>query len=299
MCFTHCKNKKLKDLLVSYLTETTKEVKKMALNGEGRRILGETINRPEDLEIGIDRVGEEILDRLLKQHKIKATIFSEPENRDIKNGNYLYGSVDPFDGSMLYLRRFEHNWYTALSFFDVERNPLGCGIADIINEKYYMTEEDGNYLVSMKSGEKKKIKPSSRKSLKEPIVLASYIMSSQYSPKFLDIFGDLVKNMHPKGLFYPHGGSYIYAFLASGLVDAYVMFDEPRSEIDPGFPMAKKAGCQIVSVDSDGKYQDYQFVPGRQHDKVDLLIAASTPEIRDQLINHYVKKYAEKYSFKS
>ncbi len=289
---------KLKKLLTEYLVETTKEVKRVAAQGKGRQILGETINRPEDLEIGIDRVGEDILEKLLKKHEIKATIFSEPEDRDIKNGGEVYGSVDPFDGSMLYLRGFEHNWYTVLSFFDKEKNPLCCGIADIVNEKYYITEEDGNYLVSMDSGKKKKVQPSARKKLTEPIVLASYLMSSQYSPKFLDIYGDLIKNMHPKGLFYPHGGSYIYAFLASGLIDAYVMFNEPRSEIDPGFPIARKAGCQVVSVDSDGNYQDYQFVPGKQHDKVDLLIAASTSQLRDKLIKHYVKKYAEKYSFK-
>lgn len=286
----------LKNLLVEYLIETTKEVKKIAAGEGGRQVLGETINRPEDLEIGIDRVGEDILEKLLKKHKIKATIFSEPENRDIKNGGEVYGSVDPFDGSMLYLRGFEHSWYTALSFFDKDRNPICCGIADIINEKYYITEEEGNYLISMKTGERKKIQPAVRKKLTEPIVLSSYIMSSQYSPKFLDIFGDLVRNMHPKGLFYPHGGSYIYAFLASGLIDAYIMFNEPRSEVDPGFPIAKKAGCQVVSVDSDGKYQDYQFLPGRQHDKVDLLIAVSNPEIRDQLIKHYVEKYEQKYS---
>ena len=291
-------NQALKSLLVEYLVETTKQVKKIAAQGKGRQVLGETINRPEDLEIGIDRTGEEILEKLLKKHGVKATIFSEPEDRDIKNGGEIYGSVDPFDGSMLYLRGFEHNWYTALSFFDKKRNPLCCGIADIINEKYYITEEDGNYLVSMNTGRKKKIKPATRKKITEPIVLSSYIMSSQYSPKFLDIFGDLVRNMHPKGLFYPHGGSYIYSFLASGLIDAYVMFGEPRSEIDPGFPIAKNAGCQIVSVDSDGNYQDYQFIPGGQHGKVDLLVATSTPQLRDQLIKHYVKKYAEKYSFK-
>jgi len=77
-----------------------------------------------------------------------------------------------------------------------------------------------------------------------------------------------------------------------------VMFDEPRSEIDPGFPMAKKAGCSIVSVNSDGSYRDYQFIPGKQHDKVDLFIAAATPELRDQLINYYVKEYGKRYSFK-
>src|SRR4030042_5687559 len=143
------KQQELRKLLVDYLVKTTREVKKVAAAGEGRQVLGETINRPEDVEIGIDRVGEGILEKLLKEHKIKATIFSEPENRDIKNGGEVYGSVDPFDGSMLFLRGFEHSWYTALSFFDKNKNPLCSGIADIINEKYYITQEDGNYLVSM------------------------------------------------------------------------------------------------------------------------------------------------------
>ncbi len=292
-------NQKIKDLLIEYLTETTREVRKKAANGEGRQILGEVINRPEDIEIGIDRVGEDILEKLLKKHNIKATIFSEPDGRNIENGDNpeIYGSIDPFDGSVLFLRGFEHNWYSALSFYDKARKPVATGIADILNEKFYIGDEDGNYVIDMNSGQKKKISPSSRKSLKEPIVLASYLMSSQYSSKFLDIFGDLIKSLHPKALFYPQGGSFIYAFLASGLVNAYVMFDEPRSEIDPGFPIAKKAGCQIVSVDSDGNYTDYEFVPGKQHDKVDLLIATATPELRDELIKYYGKKYAEKYSF--
>lgn len=290
---------KIKNLLIEYLTETTKEVKKRADKGEGRQVLGEVINRPEDIEIGIDRVGEEILEGLLRKHKVRATIFSEPEDRDIKNGDHLYGSIDPFDGSALFLKGFEHNWYTTLSFYDKERNPIATGIADILNEKFYITDKDGNYLLNMKTGRRKKVSPSSRKKLTEPIVLASYLMKSIYSQKFLDIFGDLIKGMHVKGLVYPQGGSFIYAYLASGLVDAYVMFDEPRSEIDPGFPMAKRAGCTIVSVNSDGSYEDYQFFPGRQHDKVDLLIAAATPELRDELIKYYVKKYAEKYSFKA
>ena len=288
----------IKDLLIEYLTETTKEVRKKAAKGDGRQILGEVINRPEDIEIGIDRVGEEILEQLLKKYNIKATVFSEPEARDIKNGNHLYGAIDPFDGSALFLRGFEHNWYTALSFYDKKRNPIATGIADILNEKFYVMNSGQNYLLDMKTGEKRKIKPAARKKLTEPVVLASYLMKSLYSEKFLDIFGDLIKNLHPKGLLYPQGGSFIYAYLASGLVDAYVMFNEPRSEIDPGFPIAKTAGCSVVSVNSDGSYKDYEFLPGRQHDKVGLLIAATTPELRDELIKQYVKKYADRYSLK-
>jgi len=293
--------KKVKNLLIEYLIETTKRVREKALKGQGRQILGEVINRPEDIEIGIDRVGEEILKKLLNKYKLKATIFSEPDGRDIENGSHpeVYGSIDPFDGSVLFLRGFEHNWYTVLSFFDRKRNPICCGVADILNEKFYLSDKNGNYVLDIKTGRKKKISPSKRKKLTEPIVLASYVMSSQYSSKFLDIFGDLLKNMHPKALLYPQGGSFIYAYLAAGLIDAYVMFDEPRSEIDPGFPIAKKAGCSIVTIDSDGRYKDYEFSPGRQHDKIDLLIATTTPELRDALIKHYVKKYAERYSFKA
>ena len=290
---------KIKNLLVDYLTETTKEIKKRAAAGQGREILGSVINRPEDVEIGIDRVGEEILERLLKKYELNATVFSEPDGRDIKVGGEpeFFGSIDPFDGSVLFLRGFEHNWYTVLSFFDKERNPICCGVGDILNEKLYVSDKKGNYVLDLKTGKRSEMIPSKRKKLTEPLVLASYLMSSQYSTKFLDIFGDLLRSMHSKALVYPQGGSFIYAFLAAGLVDAYVMFDEPRSEIDPGFMIAKKAGCPVVTIDVDGSYKDYEFLPGRQHDKVDLLIASSTPELRDELINYYIKKYNEKYSF--
>ncbi|MFH1714205.1 MAG: inositol monophosphatase family protein [Candidatus Nealsonbacteria bacterium] len=291
--------KKLKNLLIDYLTEATKEVRKLAEKGKGREILGDVINRPEDVEIGIDRVGEEVLRKLINKYKLRTTIFSEPDGRDITVGKNpeFFGSIDPFDGSVLYLRGFEHNWYTVLSFFDKKGNPICGGVADILNEKLFISADDGNYMLDLKTGKKAKIFPSKRKSSSEPIVLASYVMSSQYSSKFLDIFGDFLKKMHSKALLYPQGGSFIYAYLAAGLVDAYVMFDEPRSEIDPGFLIAKKAGCQVVTIDVDGKYKDYEFLPGRQHDKVDLLIATSNTQIRDELIKYYIKKYGEKYSF--
>ena len=294
------KNQKIKKLLIEYLTETTKEVRERAAKDQGKEILGDVINRPEDIEIGIDRVGEEILAKLVKKYNIKTVIFSEPDGRDIKNGKEpdIYGAIDPFDGSVLFLRGFKHNWYTVLSFFDKKRNPILTGVSDILNEEFYISDEKGNYLIDLKTNKTKKIFPSRRKKLTEPLVIASYLMSSQYSEKFLDIFGDMIKKMHPKALFYPQGGSFIYAYLASGLLDAYIMFDEPRSEIDPGFAIAKKAGCEVVSVNSDGSFEDYQFIPGKQHDKVDFLVATTTVELRDELIKYYVREYAEKYSFK-
>ena len=294
-------SKNLPNLLVEYLKEATREIGRRAQKGEGKEILGAVINRPEDIEIGIDRVGEEIIERLVKKYKLNTVIFSEPDGRDIRNGQSpdVFGSLDPFDGSMLYLRGLEHNWYTVLSFFDRERQPLCGGVADILNEKFYLSSAEGNFLLDAKTNKKREVFPSDKKQLTEPLVLASYLMSSQYSSKFLALFGNLVKNLHLKSLLYPQGGSFIYAYLASGLVDAYVMFDEPRSEIDPGFVFAKRAGCEVVTVNSDGTYEDYRFLPGRQHDKVDLLVATSTPQLRDQLIGYYVNEYDKKYSFRT
>lgn len=281
---------KINKLLMEYLIATSEKIRTMAREGKGRKVLGGINNRPEDVEIEIDRVGEEILKKLLKKYSLNANIFSESTREDIKFGKDIevYGALDPFDGSVLYVRGIEHNWYTVLSFFSKERQPIATGIADILNNKYYLTEEDGNYLIDFKTKKKTKISPSSKKTLKGDLMLASYIMSSKYSQEFFDTFLGLVRNMHPRALFYPNGGSYIYAYLAQGLIDAYVMFSEPRSEIDPGFWLAKSAGCQVVSVNSDGRFEDYEFLPGQQHDKIPLLVAASTSELRDEIINYYL-----------
>ena len=294
--------KKVNNLLIDYLQEVTKDVREKAASGKGREVFGEVINRPEDIEIGIDRVGEEILENLLKKNDLKATVFTEPDGRDIKTGGEepeIYGSIDPFDGSVLFLRGFEHNWYSVISFFDMERNPIACGIADILNEKIYVADDSGNYLMDIKKRTTAPIFPSERKTLAEPVVLASYVMSSQYSSKFLNIFKDLLGTLHPKALLYPQGGSFIYAYLAAGLVDAYIMFNEPRSEIDPGFYIAKKAGCQILAVDEQGNFKDYEFFPGKQHDKVDFLLAVLSPQIRDAIISHYVLQVKKRTQFSS
>jgi len=281
----------VKIILGEFLKEVTREVKERASRNEGREIIGDVINRPEDIEIGIDRVGEDILEGLVKKHELNVKIFSEPDGRDIENGNNpdFYGSIDPFDGSVLYLRGFEHNWYSALSFFDKERVPLCTGVADILNEKLYLSDEEGNYSFNLKTGKKKTLTPSGKKDLKGTVIIASYLMSYRYSKEFFSNFKQMIEGLGPKALLYPQGGSFIYAFLASGLIDAYLMFNEPRSEIDPGFFMAKRAGCEVVSVKPDGTHEDYRFVPGKQHDKVDLLVAASTPELKDEIITYYKK----------
>lgn len=278
---------KIREVLEEYFFQTTEKVKQWSEKGFGKRILGKVKGRPEDEKISIDKIGEEILERLLKKHKLPALVFSEHGILGNKKPE-IFGALDPFDGSKLFQMGFEHMWYTALSFYRMDGKPISCGIADILNSKYYLNASTENYLISLKDYRQQRIFASERKSFDENSVLASYLMSSEYSPKFIEFFGDFIKGMAPKALLYPNGGSCIYAYLASGKVDAYVMFDEPRCEIDPGFPIAKAGGCEIVTVEKDGSFQDYEFIPGKQFQRVPLLVAAATPELRDQLINHYV-----------
>ena len=282
--------KKTEELLKEYLVQTIKEIKEMVRKGEGKEITGDVEGRPEDFETSIDLAGEEILERLIKKYKLPALIFPE-HNSSLGDNEHpeIFGALDSFDGTKLFYKGFEHMWYSVLSFYEKDSTPILGGIADILNEKLYLSTGDKNYLISLKDNEKKEIFPSRAKTLVGNHSIASYLMSSQYFPKFFKYFGKLIEGMDPKTLLYPNGGSCIYAYLASGKIDAYIMFDEPRSEIDPGLVLAKAASCEVVSVNPDGSWEDYQFMPRRQHDKVNLFIAACTPELRDELIKYYIE----------
>ncbi len=284
------KNQKLVEILAEYLTETTRAILEKNRKGAGKEILGEVINRPDDLEIGIDRIGEQIIEQLLKKHSVRATIFSEPANGNIAIGEPpdFYGSLDPFDNSILFLKGFRHTWYTALSFFDMQGAFLAGCIGDILNKSAWISsKETGAFLFDLESGNKTALVSPLQNTPPKTMVFASYLMSSHYSIKFLHAFWNFIKAMDPKALLYPFGGAHIYGFLADGRVDAYVMFDEPRSEIDPGFGIAKRAGCFIGEVDLQGNWRDYEFIPGKQHGTVGLLVAARTKELRDEIVNYY------------
>ena len=276
-----------------YFIQTVAKVKKYSAKGFGKRILGKVKGRPEDEKILIDRIGEEILEKLLERYKLSALVFSEHGVLGNRKPE-IFGALDPFDGSKLFQRGFEHMWYTVLSFYQLDGIPISCGIADILNEKVYLNASEENYLLSMRDGKRERIFPSLRERREENLVLASYLMSSEYSTQFMKFYGDFIETMNPKALLYPNGGSCIYAYLAAEKVDAYVMFGEPRSEIDPGFPIAKTAGCEVVSVEKDGSFQNYEFIPGRQSERVHLLIATRNLELRDQLITHYRDKLNKK-----
>lgn len=288
--------KKLNKILLEYLFQTVKAVRAMSKAGEGKEILGGIPGRPEDLELGVDRVGEEIIKNLLLKNGVQAEIFSESEHGSIRVGEgeaELYVAIDPFDNTVLFFTGFRHTWYTAITFYDKKRKPICAGIADILDGKAWIFDGEKTFLLDMATNAQRAVAPHTHKVAKGPISLATYLMSSQYSVKFLNIFGDFLKSMDTKALLYPFGGSHIYGYLADGRVDAYVMFDEPRSEIDPSFTIAKSVGCDIGEVNAEGDWKEYEFMPGKQYEKVDFFIAACTLELRNDIIRYYM---AQKHS---
>ncbi|MBI1971533.1 MAG: hypothetical protein HYS52_01640 [Candidatus Wildermuthbacteria bacterium] len=280
----------LNRIVLEYLVETGKKVRAMGKAKMGKKVLGEVPGRPEDLEIEIDRVGEDILKNLLAKYKVNAAIFSECKVVPAASQKPdVYAAIDPFDNTILFFSGFRHAWYTALTFFDKERQPLCGGIGDILDGKAWIFDGKKTFLLDVASKTKTNAVPHAHRSLEEPIVLASYLMSSQYSVKFLRFFGDAIKRMHPKALLYPFGGSHIYGYLADGRVDAYIMFDEPRTEISPGFAIAKSVGCEIGEIDRKGNWHDYEFIPSKHQGKVGFFVAACCKAMRDSISSYYKK----------
>ncbi len=160
-------------------------------------------------------------------------------------------------------------------------------------------EQEGLFERQKQEPERKKITRSERTTLRDRnSTLASFVGENEYSLEFFKYFGQLVKDMDRKGFLYTGGGAYIYGLLASGAIDAYVMFNEPVSEIIPGVPLALATGCTVVSVNEDGTYREFKFDPNalRENYKlysegvVPLFIATATPEIRDQIIKYYLEE---------
>lgn len=274
-------------VVFSYLMASTKTLRGLVNQGKGRQVVGAVQNRPEDDEIGIDRVGEEILKTLLNRHGLKAQVFSEHSVFG-SEAPEVYAALDPFDNSGEYRRGLDTSPYTVVSFFDLLSRPIAGGIGDLVRNRLFLSRGGKNYCYDLLEKRLTPISPARTTTIKDQeFVLASYVGSNEYYPKFYQRFRRMLEEMPAKGFLHGKGGAHIYAYLANGAIGAYVMFDEPRSEIDPGLALAKAAGSQIVSVRRDGTYEDYLFKPGRQHDTVPLFIATCTEELRDEIVAYY------------
>lgn len=279
-------------LVSSYMTRSIPLLNGMVRRGEGKQVIGSVEGRPEDEQLLIDSAGEHMLSDIVRNSGLPIVILGEHNEYDYSNNGKprAYAAIDSFDNTSQFKRGLDTSPYTVVSFYDQKGNPIAGAVGDIKDQRVYFAVNGQTFIRDFVSGEIKPICRSERRTIRDDnLTLATYLGSNEYSLKFFDTFRDLVADMPPKAVIYAGGGAFIYGLLASGAVDAYVMFDEPRSEIDPGLTLALAAGCTVVSVNPDGSFEDYRFDPKHNKEEVPLFIAACTPELRDEIIAYYLQ----------
>lgn len=291
---------KTSEVLLSYAQKAIDALHGPVRKGESKQVIASVPGRPEDEQLAIDALGEHVLTGIIRDAKLQAFVFGEHNDYNLGNGEaQIFFVIDSFDNTSQYKRGLDTPPYTVVSAYDKEGNPLGTVIGDIKDKKAYISINGENFLLDLETGEKKKIAKSDKTTIKDPqITIASYLGSNEYSKEFLRFFCPMIEGMAPKGVLYGGGGSYIYGLMASGAVDAYVMFNEPYSEIFTGLPIALAAGCTVISVDKEtGEIKELKFDPKKMKEDPDtyksgsvpLFIAAATPEIRDEIIRYYME----------
>lgn len=283
------------DVLTEYGEESLKVMRPLIRKGMAKEVLGFVRNRPGEQMHLIDSVGEHLLANIARAHNLPSRVIGEQntyytaENQepavDITN--------DSLDNTSPYIRGLDINPYTVAGAFDHKTgNPIGGVIVDIERNRIYRSSKKQNTVKDVETGEIKPLQISKRKDIGDPnITIASFISEKEYFEPFARNFGPMMEAFDRKGFLYPGGGSFIYALLASGAVDAYVMVGEPRSEIDPGLPFLLNGGGKAVSVDPEtGEKSPYKFDPEQTAaGSVPLFIAYAQEEIADQIVKLYLQ----------
>lgn len=276
-------------IALSYIKESLPQLHIAVSKGIGRNVVGSVIGRPEDEEIGIDKIGENVITAIIERENLPLQVYSEHADPFIGpiSGAKFRAALDPFDNSSEYKRGLPTPVFTCMSLYDLDNNPLAGVIANLETDKVYLSIGGKNYVIDdfLKGTPPRRIFKSERKSTKdEGATIAMYTGSNQHSSLINSQFRNMIDSMHIKGRTFANGGAFIYGPLAEGAVDAYVMPREPREEIDAGFAFAHFANMTNLIVHNDGRTEIYRFDHGKYREEVDLFVCASTPELAEEII---------------
>ncbi len=274
------------EALETALRRVSEVVRDQARQGLGREVVGRVPGRPEteDVEIGIDSRCDAILVESLQETGLAVRVYSEHGEDLVGSGEPEYVvAVDPFDGSGLYRRGIPAEWWSVASYFDLEGTPLGAAAVDILRGELYTAGVDGVSVGAVDGGSRTPVAPSDRKALDGNVTLSAYLMQPSYLSEWVSRMRGLLAR-HPALRVWPNGGACIYPWLARGRVDAYVMFDEPRSEIDPGMGFAARSGLKLFEVGPESLLSEYRFSAEHRADRSPFFIAACTAELARNIV---------------
>ncbi len=275
-----------------YLRQLAQEVPRLS-GGEGRAVLGPVAGRTEveDVEIGLDRYSEDLLQRWLEECGVDVELYSEHSRRRIggRGPAPFLITCDPFDGSGHFMRGLPAEWWSVLTVWSAAEgspSPVMAGAVDINRRELYMATDSAVTVESLYSGEVRDVRPSTARTLSDESIIAAYLMSPSYVRYWTGRSAGLLTILEeesPRARLWTDGGACSYPWLARGLTHAYVMYDEPRTEIDPGLGFASACALGVFSASDTGELTDYRFEPERSSERVPWLIAACTRELAAEI----------------
>ena len=246
----------------------------------------------EDVEIGLDRYSEDLLQEWLERFDADVDLLSEHSRRRIGGSGpaSVLITCDPFDGSGHFMRGMPAEWWGVLTVWDrpdASLTPVMAAAVDINRRELYEARGSTVTVESLDTGDVSEVRPSGAESLSDDSIVAAYLMSPQYIRLWMSRAGGLLERMEgefPKARLWTDGGACSYPWLARGITQAYVMYDEPRTEIDPGLGFASASGIGVYSVSQNGDLDRYRFDPERFAERVPWLIAACTEALAKDIV---------------
>jgi len=202
--------------------------------------------------IRVDKVAEELVVERLRASGMRATLLSEeagrleiaPAKASSAFPEPAYVICDPFDGSYLYRRQIPTFWFTSLSIYSQQGEPLASVVGDVINGEIDFANEEAAFscrLVGENLAGFRRLAPSTETELGKAY-LEAYLMK----PHRLCPDVPRLSSLFEKVLFIlPNGGPAGWADVAKGRVDLYLAVAEACTEVFTGLPIAQKAGAVV------------------------------------------------------
>ena len=282
----------LLELAEQFGREICGRVLEFARERGGREVLGTVAGREitEDVYRGIDRECQEIFWQTCQEfvsRGLRIRIISEhalEEHQHQPENPNVICYLDPFDGTDQFAKGIWEAWYSVFSFTTMDNQPLAGGCIDLIAGILYIADA-GNKVVKrtyLETGETSIVSPSSATELSGESVVASYKGKWRYlMPWILMVSGHFAQERFRGITHYSWGGSFVYALLAAGVIEVYIMPGEPTDEIRPGRAFADAANLYLCSVTQGGVLRLFTWSQKR---RVTFFVAAANEQLARSVV---------------
>lgn len=284
---------KLSAFNLACVSEALDTIERLADENTGGEIVEQRIGEYKSWDPDIYKVDKDtengFVARLTASGR-KIVLLSEEAGRvDINpdaDGNVLYAVADPFDGSFLFKHGLPDFWYSSLSFFDNEFNPICCAVGDGVQRNIAFANESGAYLARLEGDnlvhkvrlnrEYRELMGRKERTGLEGSAIESYALKpKKFLLPLVDGWRDLLL---PFKFFLPNGGPYGFSDVAEGKMDVYFAVRQPYVDIFSGIMIGLKG--ETIVTDFDGN-------PVRPGDDVETLwdvLCTTNQELHDKML---------------